>query len=117
MKIRVLEYFYDNNDRINLSTDVKSICGVYVLFDKDLEVLYVGESQNVRRRIVNHISKNNTNSAVPVGKKICYYMSVECVDKIEMIMVESIFINYMKPKFNAICKFCETKEEDSTLTE
>jgi excinuclease UvrABC nuclease subunit len=114
MKIKELEYFYDDNDRITLSKDVKPISGIYVLFDKELNVLYVGESQNIRRRIVDHISRNNSNSAIPINKRVCYYFSVESNNKVEMLMVESIFINYLRPKFNHICKFCESDKREGT---
>ena len=121
MKIHKLEYSYDKNDRISVSKDVKDIPGVYILYDKDLKVIYIGESKNVRSRITAHISKNNSgrnenpikgdygfNTYLPLNV-ITHYSSIEIETITERQMVESFLINYFQPKFNRVCSFCENK--------
>ena len=122
MKIHRLEYSYGKNDRIKISDEVKSVPGVYVLFDKDLRVLYIGETIDFRQRLNCHISKNNKqrnpnpekgdygfNTYLPLNI-VDYYLFIECDDKSEKQMIEAFLINYFSPKFNRNCSFCEKNE-------
>lgn len=121
MKINRLEYSYDKNDRIKISTDVSKSPGTYILLDKNLNVLYIGESKNFRSRLTAHISKNNTgrninpkkgdygfNTYLPLNI-VDYYIFIESDNVMERQMIESFFVNYFSPKFNRICGNCESK--------
>lgn len=122
MKIEKLEYSYDKNDRIKISENVSKSPGTYVLFDKNLEVLYIGESKNFRSRLTAHISKNNTgrnvnpkkgdygfNTYLPLNV-VEYYLFIKSDNVMERQMIESFLINYLFPKFNRICSFCENNK-------
>jgi excinuclease UvrABC nuclease subunit len=127
MKIHRLEYSYDKNDRISISKDIKSAQGVYALLDKNLEVLYIGETINFRQRLNCHISKNNTsrkldpspgqfgfNTYLPLNI-VDYYIFIPSGDKLERLMIESFIIKYFSPKFNRICLNCESDTTEATL--
>ena len=42
---------------------VKAKSGVYVLYDKKLEVIYIGESQNLQNEFANYVDTNFENNA------------------------------------------------------
>jgi len=123
-QVKKLEYFYDNNDRINISNEVKNIGGVYVLFDNNLNVLYIGETKNFRLRLSSHISKNNNSrqvtpshgdyrysSSIPLNI-ITHYILIESEDKLEREMIESFLVKYLFPKFNRICISYKNDEDE-----
>jgi len=124
MKILKVEYSYDKNDRINLSKDIPKSPGTYILFDKNLSVLYIGESKNFRSRLTSHISKNNTgrninpqkgdygfNTYLPLNI-VDYYILIKSDNVIERQMIESFLIYFLSPKFNRICMNCENKYKE-----
>lgn len=63
-------------------------CGVYFLFDGD-ELVYIGQSDNVFRRIGQHIAE-----------KAKVFDSWEVYETDDYIRLEGLLINLLKPKYN-----------------
>ena len=66
--------------------------GVYFLYDGE-ELVYIGQSDNIYRRIGQHIS-----DGVKRFDSFCFYEVGE-----ERIILESYLINKFKPKYNQTC--------------
>lgn len=90
---------------------IKEIAGVYLLYDKGYDIIYVGRTINLRQRLWAHTSPNNSkydrdnkygaSSMIPRGEAV-YYSFIEIENKEERAMVEHIFIYYLKPKYNKV---------------
>lgn len=72
--------------------------GIYKMFNQDAEVIYVGKSNNLQRRLLEHIGKrSNTSYFIDEVKKIQYHVNN---DPTMQTMLEGIFIAYLQPKYN-----------------
>lgn len=98
------------------------VSGVYILFDKNLELLYVGRAKNVRSRILAHVKDSNAgryevgydpftsyNSLLPQGS-VKYYSIIEIEDERQRKLTELILVNILKPLFN-YCDLPKTTKE------
>jgi len=88
------------------SADVSlpSESGVYLLFDSDLELLYIGQAQSIRQRVGQHIRNDNKRSYVLGDDKnlrfasklprnvVKYYSYVLIEDSAERTLKEQILI-------------------------
>lgn len=79
--------------------------GIYRMYDEDNEIIYVGKSNDIHRRLLQHIG-HRTNSAYFIDevKKIEFYVEN---NPILQTMLEGIFIAYHKPKYNDEVKDAE----------
>lgn len=89
--------------------------GIYFLYDKDLELLYIGKSKNIKLRILQHTTKNE-NSRLQIGDKgtplqtryctcipygvIKYYGYIIEEDKFKRGIIECFLLSIMETKFN-----------------
>ena len=87
------------------STKNKFGGGIYRMYDEAGEIIYVGKSNDIHRRLLQHIGKR-TNSAYFIDqvRKIEFHVENSPVFQ---TMLEGIFIAYHMPKFND-----EVKEEE-----
>lgn len=72
--------------------------GIYRMFNVSGEVIYVGKSSNLYRRLHQHIGKD-TNTAYFINEAVRFEWHVEN-DPVIHSLLESIFIAYHKPKYN-----------------
>jgi excinuclease UvrABC nuclease subunit len=72
--------------------------GIYRMYDKHKEIIYVGKSNDIHRRLLQHIGKR-TNSAYFIDQVEHIEYFVEN-NPIFQTLLEGIFIAYHKPKFN-----------------
>ena len=72
--------------------------GIYRMYDKDRIVIYVGKSQNLVRRLKQHIGED-TNSAYFINEAI-YFEWLPEASPIYQNLLEAIFIAYHEPKYN-----------------
>ena len=128
-----IEYIIDNFSGIKKITDFKLVylhnkdihyrysslkkplfiknkmCGVYILYDKNKQIIYVGKSKNVRNRLVNHlfldsinmyISDEQRSKMLSKRKDSVYfsYIEVECK---YMHLLEVGLITKHQPKYNS----------------
>ena len=87
---------------------IKAVSGVYCVYscvyNKDEgkvsinKLLYIGESENVRERIVYHDRLDDWNDSLKAGQILCY--SYAEVGKIDRERAEAALIFEMQPTFN-----------------
>jgi excinuclease ABC subunit C len=83
--------------------------GVYRMYDKSKQVIYVGKSQNLHRRLLQHIGKDtNTAYFIDEVKKIEWFKND---DPVLQTLLEGIFIAYHTPKYNDEVKDREKLQE------
>ena len=99
--------------------DVPAKCGVYMVYrgkynqeknSVDLyEIIYIGQSVNMRERIVNHDHIEAFEDALNYGETLCY--SCAAVDEGDLDLVENALIIAQKPRLN------ETKQSNLDYSE
>jgi excinuclease ABC subunit C len=72
--------------------------GIYRMFNIQGEVIYVGKSGNLKRRMKQHL-KRRTNTAYFMGEVVTIEWHEE-PDPIFETLLEGIFIAYHMPKYN-----------------
>lgn len=72
--------------------------GIYRMYDENGEIIYVGKSNDIHRRLLQHIGRR-TNSAYFIDqvKRIEFFIEN---NPIFQTMLEGIFIAYHTPKYN-----------------
>lgn len=72
--------------------------GIYRMYNATGEIIYVGKSNDIHRRLLQHIGKR-TNSAyfIEEAAKIEYHINN---DPVFQTMLEGLFIAYHAPKYN-----------------
>jgi excinuclease UvrABC nuclease subunit len=84
--------------------------GVYRMYDIKGKVVYVGKSQDLHRRLHQHIGKD-TNTAYFIDE-VDYFEWLPEPDPIFQNMLEAIFIAYHQPKYNDEVKDKRRAEND-----
>jgi DNA polymerase III subunit epsilon len=79
-------------------TNTKIGGGVYRMYDTTGEIVYVGKSQDLHKRMLKHLGKD-TNTAYFIDdiKFIEWHLEP---DPVFQTMLEGIFIAYHRPKYN-----------------
>lgn len=72
--------------------------GIYRMYDKTGEVIYVGKSQDLHRRLHQHTGKD-TNTAYFIDEVTKFEWTTEA-DPVHQNLLEAIFIAYHRPKYN-----------------
>lgn len=72
--------------------------GIYRMYDKNKNVIYVGKSQNLYRRLKQHIGKD-TNTAYFINEAL-YFEWLQEQNPIYQNLLEAVFIAYHEPKYN-----------------
>jgi len=87
--------------------------GIYRMYDKDRIVIYVGKSQNLLRRLHQHIGKD-TNTKYFIDE-VDFFEWLPNPSPVFQGMLEGIFIAYHMPKYNDEVKYeMGVKIEDET---
>lgn len=72
--------------------------GIYRMYDVNNEIIYVGKSSDLHRRLHQHIGKH-TNTAYFIDEAKRFEWHVEN-DPVYQTMLEGLFIAYHRPKYN-----------------
>ena len=99
-------------ERLTLPTDellahelpAKNLCGIYFLMDRDGEVIYVGQSENILTRISRHLQQSPEAIA-----RIAYQL----FDVADLDRVEAFYIHRFQPPDNV--KYPPLKADDKEL--
>lgn len=89
--------------------------GIYFLYDSELELIYIGQTQNIRRRILEHTTDNENSrlqsddpdfilaygytTCLPFGS-VKFYSCIVEQDKSKRTMMELFFLESIKTRFN-----------------
>src|SRR3954464_2930545 len=70
--------------------------GVYLFYDRDGELLYVGKARSIRKRISSHFSGGDSRLTSRIDRIECLVTSTEA----EALLAEQSFIKRHRPRFN-----------------
>jgi excinuclease ABC subunit C len=70
--------------------------GVYLFYDRDAELLYVGKARSIRKRIASHFSGGDTR----LTSRIDRIESLVTANEAEALLTEQSFIKRHRPRFN-----------------
>jgi hypothetical protein len=100
-KLKLLKWYlweHENFNPLEISPLNKLGGGIYRLSNAANEIIYVGKSNDVHRRLLQHIGKDtNTAYFIEEVKKIEWHPEGS---PIYQTLLEAIFIAYYKPKYN-----------------
>jgi len=103
-QMRFTKWELRNNEMVARDTS-----GVYLLYDKKGNLLYVGKSGNLRRRLLSHISGHGTSKTF--SRYIHDIQVYFCDDPTERELYETYLINKLKPKYNTAKAYYNEDEE------
>jgi len=72
--------------------------GVYMLYDKNNDLIYIGHTQNINQRLQQHCKNDN--------KDWIYARVILIDDKEHRLIMEKLLIAYMNPIYNKISPSC-----------
>ncbi|MDS1004596.1 GIY-YIG nuclease family protein [Clostridium sporogenes] len=80
--------------------------GIYIMRDSLNNIIYVGKSKNLRKRVYSYfIKSNNVTSKVEKLMKNIKDFQYICTDtELEALLLECTFIKYIKPQYNRLMK-------------
>ena len=87
------EVFFSTN---NINSVPDNILGVYFLYNKSNEILYIGKSVNVKKRVKQHISSGRIYMRSQI-QKVGY---IEMHSEFESLMFESQLVKKFRPIYN-----------------
>ncbi|MFA6017031.1 MAG: exonuclease domain-containing protein [Patescibacteria group bacterium] len=94
---------YSVNDDIKTQVDaLPETSGVYIFYNKDNEVLYVGKSKNISDRVVSHFSQDVTSTKhLNLIKEIVRIGHLVTTGELGALLLESQLIKELHPIYNA----------------
>jgi len=119
IKIELTDKVYENNFAIIDRTITKK-AGIYFLFNKDMELIYIGKAKNIRCRLVQHCSDKSIRYGeyeYPAGvtpcdkKEVAYFSCIEIEDESERDLKELILLNIIKTKYNFKDKYIQSSDK------
>ncbi|WP_417887249.1 exonuclease domain-containing protein [Zunongwangia sp.] len=84
---------------VHILDDLPSIVGVYYLHDKDGEIIYVGKSKNIKKRINQHFTNDNA-KARDMQKHVAAVSYEATGNELVALLKENQEIKKLKPKYN-----------------
>ena len=94
---------------LNLSSiikDIPKISGVYIFYNKDHKIIYIGKAINLKNRVNSYFRSNNSlNSAKRAMIREVSNIEIKpCDGEIEALILESNLIKKYNPKYNVLLK-------------
>ena len=96
------------NTKISLNESLKLLPdapGVYLMHDKNGEIIYIGKAKNLKRRVKSYFNKNHDSPKliimVPQITKLDFIITDS---EVEALILESHLIKKHKPKYNVLLK-------------
>lgn len=90
------------NQKLNLNQydDLPNKVGIYKLFNDKGELIYVGKSIHIKKRIGQHLKNTTTNKAVEMKKQIAKIEYIITHSELVALLLESELIKKHQPIFN-----------------
>lgn len=133
MIIKELKYLKPTKENhfAKIDKTIPSYPGLYLLFDEDLELIYLGKTKNIRRRILQHSSKLNSGRLEIVDKgsyyernhttclpegSVKYWCCIKIENEKERDLKELMLLGIFETRFNltdkieAIKKYIKDKQ-------
>ncbi|WP_158281473.1 exonuclease domain-containing protein [Sediminitomix flava] len=80
--------------------DLPEETGVYYFFNKKNELIYIGKSKNIRKRIMQHLSDRTTNRAIKKAREVSNISFELTGSELVALLYESAEIKKHKPIYN-----------------
>ena len=94
-------YAFDNpNVSSELIESLPDETGVYYFYNTDKELIYVGKSTNIRKRVMNHLLNTRTNKAISMRQEIADIDFSVTGSELVALLKESEEIKQKKPFYN-----------------
>jgi len=94
-----------SNEMINLKkTDLPNSPGVYKFLNKSLEIIYVGKSKNLKKRVKSYFIKQQNNKISKMVKEITKIDFVISDSEHDALLLENNMIKENKPKYNILLR-------------
>ena len=94
-----------SNQMINLKkTDLPNSPGVYKFLNKNLEIIYVGKSKNLKKRVKSYFQKQQNNKISKMVKEIIKIDFVISDSEHDALLLENNMIKENKPKYNILLR-------------
>jgi len=74
--------------------------GVYIFYDKDKTPIYIGKSNNLRRRIQSYLLSNLSEKTEVMVSEVRFFSVICVLSEIESLLLEACLVRQNKPKFN-----------------
>lgn len=98
LAFEVWDHAIHKNDHVDHLASNKLGGGIYRMYDKQSRIIYVGKSNDIHRRLLQHIGKrSNTAYFIDEVDWIEYHVND---DPVFQTMLEGIFIAFHAPKYN-----------------
>ena len=99
--------------RLNIPTKVSKelvdtipeTCGIYKFFNDQKELLYIGKSKNIKKRILSHFRVNlKRKKDIQLKSLISHIEWMETYDELAALLIEGSLIKSKRPPFNVRLK-------------
>ncbi len=101
---KVLKYHPSTNQYEYKNDEIPKVGGVYFIFNKNDEIVYIGTSSNIQKRIASHLGKNKNKYAGITNKDDIQMISF--IESYKLLqdrhIVERFYIDKYKPKYNDV---------------
>jgi excinuclease ABC subunit C len=83
---------------------VVNLPGVYQMFDKDNNIIYVGKAKNLKKRISTYFNRAADNKTLKLVQKIKNIKTIVCQNESEALLLEGDLIKKYQPYYNILFK-------------
>lgn len=96
----------DLNPNIDLISidELPNKVGVYKLFDEDNQLIYIGKSKDIKKRVDQHLKNYKANKNGEMRKVICRAEYILTGSELIALLLESKLIKKHKPKYNRMLR-------------
>jgi DNA polymerase-3 subunit epsilon len=96
----------DLNPNLDLNSidDLPEKTGVYKLFDEDNQLIYIGKSKSIKKRVEQHLSNYKANKNGEMRKEICRAEFILTGSELIALLLESKLIKQHRPKYNRMLR-------------
>ena len=78
--------------------------GVYIMRDKDNEVIYVGKSKLLKNRVSSYFHGAHNAKTEAMVAKVCDFSIIVATSEMEALLLENSLIKFHKPHYNILLK-------------
>jgi DNA polymerase III subunit epsilon len=89
---------------INCIDDLPEKIGVYKLFDEANQLIYIGKSKSIKKRVEQHLSNYKANKNGEMRREICRAEFILTGSELIALLLESKLIKQHRPKYNRMLR-------------
>jgi excinuclease UvrABC nuclease subunit len=92
----------EDEPEVNISTykTVKKKSGIYKIYNKDGKLMYIGQTDNLRRRIYEHFNGKRKGYFIEIVQYFYVEIEDEFIRHAYLDMYETYLIRKLRPKYN-----------------